>query len=187
MTRKRLPGIILASLASAAVVLLGIFFGTGFGSRGAAEKEITYPMVPTFTVFPNAAYDDGFNDADATGEVQLAPPDRTLDVALKVSARGLVPDTQYVVKIDINGNGFSYDSPGPWIEVGDFRTDSDGRGLWHFRPPAGTYAPGAYTWSVFINLAKAQRSILVSDNIPFQIPPRNGAVKGQEEGKKVGT
>jgi len=131
-------------------------------------------MVPTFTVLPNAAYDDHFNDPDAAGTVQLAPPDKTLDVALKVSTRGLLPGTQYVVKIDTNGNGFSYDSPGPWIDVGDFRTDSDGRGQWHFRPPTGTYAPGAYTWSVFINLAEAQRSILVSDNIPFEIPPRGG-------------
>jgi len=173
MTRRQLPGIILASLVFAAGALLAISFGTTLGSRRAAPKTPTYRMVPTFKVFPKAAYDDQFNDPDAAGAVQLAPPDKTLDVALTVSTQGLLPGTQYVVKIDTNGNGSAYDSPGPWIQVGDFRTDSEGRAQWQYRPPAGTHAPGPHTWSVFVNLAEAQRSILVSDDIPFEIPPRD--------------
>ncbi|MEN6336329.1 MAG: hypothetical protein ABFE01_18905 [Phycisphaerales bacterium] len=171
MTRRRFSGIILASLVFATGAFLAIFLGTTLGSRPAARKTVAYRMVPTFTVFPKAAYDDQFNDPDATGAIQLAPPDKTLDVALTVSTQGLLPNTQYVVKIDTNGNGPAYDSPGPWIQVGDFRTDSEGQAQWQYRPPAGTYAPGPHTWSIFINLAEAQRSILVSDDIPFVVTP----------------
>jgi len=175
MARHRLPGIILASLVSVAAVSLGAFLASRLGSEQAAHKGIAYRLVPTFTVLPKGVYDDQFNDPDAEGTIRVVPPDAASDVALDVCVQGLLADTLYIVKIDTNGNGAAYDSPGPWTQAGEFRTDSEGRAQWQFRPPPGAYPPGPHTWSLYINLAEAQRSILISEDIPIEVAPRDGA------------
>ena len=82
---------------------------------------------------------------------------------------------QYLVKFDTNGNGNNWDSLGPWTpSMGDFITDATGHATWGYTARTGTYTPGTYTWSVFINLASVYppRSILVSENVVFTIPSR---------------
>lgn len=169
MTGKGLPK---GMLVSAAVAFLAISYGTPTDVLGCLPWDVAR-MFPTFTIWPGTPYDDQYNDPDATGLVTVIQPNRRVDVVIGVVTRGLIPNTLYLVKFDTNGNGTTWDSRGPWTpSMGTFTTDAEGRGTWTYAPPAGTYAPGVYTWSVFINLASAGRSILVSKDIVFEIRVR---------------
>jgi len=170
MAGQGLPKIIPVSVAAA---LVALSYGTI--AKATRPDKIVAQMFPTFTIWPGTPYDNEYNDPDATGTAKAIQPNRNIDVTIAVSTNGLIPNTQYLVKFDTNGNGANWDSLGPWTpSMGDFITDATGRGTWSYTARAGTYAPGTYTWSVFINLATVYppRSILVSENIVFTIPSR---------------
>ncbi|MEA3375046.1 MAG: hypothetical protein U9R72_02440 [Chloroflexota bacterium] len=124
------------------------------------------PMYPAVDVYgEGSAYDNQYQIPGATGKVNMIQPNGNVDVILGVGMEGLFPNTQYKVFLDTDG----HDNPGPWVAIGYFCTDDYGQGDFNYTLPAGELGEGNYTWSVFVNRTDINATILVSENVVFDI------------------
>ena len=103
---------------------------------------------------------------EATGKVNMIQPNGNVDVILGVSVDGLTPFSLYIVYFDLDGGSAG---PRPFRQVGNFTTDEYGHGEWNYTAPAGSLDPGPYVWSVAINRTGPAATILVSEDICFEI------------------
>jgi len=111
-------------------------------------------------------YDNEWQVPEATGKVNMIQPNGNVDVILGVSVDGLSPNSLYIVYFDTDGGSTG---PHPFIQVGNFTTDDYGHGEWNYTAPAGSLAVGDYIWSVAINRTDPAATILVSEDISFEI------------------
>ena len=145
-----------------------------FDVRKEGESVGTFAVVLLSAAdrFPGSIYDNQDQLPGASGEVLVSQPPNHTEVAVAVSAHGLLPDANYSAYIDTNGTGASEPySFGPWVGIGAFKSDQAGHGDGNFTLPASDYQPGPHTWSVYINRADHGATILVSDDIAVQLAP----------------
>lgn len=125
--------------------------------KDAAPLSIPCPIL-------GGAYCNASQILGASGKVNLIQPNGNVDVIFGISANGLLPNAMYKVYFDTNG-----ESPGPWVVLGTFWADEFGSGDFNYTAPAGTYTAGTYTRSVYINRTDVGLTVLVSDDVVFEI------------------
>jgi len=111
-------------------------------------------------------YDNEWQIPEAKGKVNMIQPNGNVDVILGVSVDGLALNSLYIVYFDLNGGS---NGPGPFLQVGNFTTDEYGHGEWNYTAPAGSLGAGSHVWSVAINRTGPAATILVSEDISFDI------------------
>jgi hypothetical protein len=127
-------------------------------------------------MFPRSIYDNATTRAvpRAFGQARVAPHNNG-SITLSISASGLRRNTNYTVFID--GDGVTWNRPATannFTQIRTIRTNSVGStGGWReIFIPRGTFGAGWHRWSVFLNDANAGRSVLVSDNLHFNLRNR---------------
>ena len=164
--KKKLAICVLIVLCAALVIPAA----SGKGKVVKATGKNAAALMPAVDMFPASVYDNVYQIPDAKGKVNMIQPKGNVDVIIAVSACGLVPNSLYRVFFD--GNGVTQDdvsTAGPWTEMGTFTTDDEGHGEWNYTAPGGTYEPGTYTKSVFINRTSPNATVLISENVVFEI------------------
>ena len=111
-------------------------------------------------------YVNEWQGPEATGKANMIQPNGNVDVILGVSVDDLAPNSLYIVYFDTDGGSAG---PHPFTQVGSFTTDEFGHGEWNYTAPAGSLLAGSYIWSVAINRTDPAATILVSEDISFDI------------------
>ena len=162
---------LLLVLLALGLTLACVFVG---GREASGEAKWTSheesALWPAGEHFRGTLYDNEVQLPAARGEINLVQPNGDADVMVAISADGLAPLAEYRVYFDTNGT--SVNPPygfGPWEPIGSFWADESGHGAFNYTAPAGTYPLGTYTWSVYINRADFGATILISDNLTFEI------------------
>jgi len=128
---------------------------------------------PAADAFPGTVYDNAYQIPGATGKVNMIQPKGNVDVIFAVSVDGLTPNSRYLPHLDYTGIKFgNIATAGPWVEFDEFWTDEHGHGEWNFIALGGTFPPGVYTYSIFINRTDANYTVLISENLAFEIAAR---------------
>ena len=150
------------------VLIIGtLVIGVQAGKVTKFTGKYAVAIIPTLDMY-SAYYGTQYYQyliPEAKGKVNMIQPNGNVDVILGVSADGLDANTDYTVFFDKDGG-----DPGPWGEsVGYFTTDEYGHGDWNYTAPAGTFDEGEYTYSVWINRADINLTVLISYDIHFEI------------------
>jgi len=133
-------------------------------------------IAPAVAVFPGTKYDnihtqEALEDG-ATGSFTVNQAASAKFVVVQVAVDGLLPSSTYRVYFDQNGiTAGNVATAGPCILIGTLTTDATGYAEWYYETP--DLAVGTYQWSVYINKIgyKVNHTVLISDNLDFQIEP----------------